>query len=58
MENKKIKISSGLRKMLKKNHNSNPVKFQDEFVGHPEKRTSYLQSFSSALVVEIASNDY
>jgi hypothetical protein len=58
MENKKIKISSGLKRMLKKSQVPNPVKFQDEFVANPENRNSYLESFSNALVVEIASNDY
>lgn len=58
MGNKKNKISRGLKKLLKKKRVNTPVKFQDQFLINPEKRSSYIESFSNALVVEIASNDY
>lgn len=58
MEHNKVKISTGLRNLLKKSHIKTSAKFQDQFLANPDNRNSYLSLFDNALVVEIASNDY
>lgn len=58
MKDKKIKISSGLKRLLKAKKQPFKPKFTDEFIVNPENRNSYLDAFSNALVVEIAQNDY
>ena len=56
MKKKKVKISTGLKNLLKKKQIKTAAKFQDHFENNPEKLKSYLSSFDNALVVEISCN--
>jgi hypothetical protein len=56
MLNKENKINKGLEKLLNGKSNYHPSVFPPVSFDNSEKRNSYLESFSQALVLDIASN--
>lgn len=57
MMGKKNKISRGMKKLMNQKETANLYVFPPVYFDQ-EKRNSYIDSFSQALVVEIASNNH
>lgn len=54
MGNRKVKINTGLNKLLKNTSDSSFFRSNDVFVGDSTMRMSYLERFSQAQLCEIA----